>query len=320
MNNDLVSFGLLINNFENFSFEKFVNINSVIKKNHNNYEILILINSSQDENFEKLLLAMKGLELENILMFSTFTKLNRISAEWCILSNSLGDKVILLNENIKNIENILSELELASLSEITLFKSDKKKKMSFSYKLFRFFFKKLARSVFGKSIKSYEYPAFIISRNMINVLSNASNPPSALQKEIVLNSKKSSIKKIDINLESKKKKVKDIFFEPISFFLENSFKPIRVASLLALVVSFFSFCYTLWVLFVFLTKDFIEGWVSTNLIISVFFFLFSIILFLISEYFIVLFKRSELNTNIKNEYTKRSYIEKFDINIKNIND
>ena len=204
MISDFLSFGLVVNNPRVFDYEEVANLNSALKKHVKDYELLILINSSQDEDFDNVRSLIKDDKFENILIFSTYTQLNRVAAEWCILSNSIGEKVILLNENIKKMENTVNQIVSSTLSAITLYKNNSNPKKSFSYRLFRLFFRKLASSVFGKDIESYEYPVISISRNIINELSNASNPPSALQKEIILNSQKSSVKNIDINLKSKK--------------------------------------------------------------------------------------------------------------------
>jgi hypothetical protein len=320
----------MINNFKTFA--TIINtddinlIPDILKKYKNvyfgeNYEIIFLINNPNNHFFNKFNEVLKSSELNNYLVFNTFQKQDQISAEWLLLSNSIGEEVYLVDNSVENLNELIRELLKIQNNSISIISKLEKPKISLPNKIFFIVINRLFKyginlSRFQKSDKKIK----IFSRSIINQISNTINPQLYLQKELNLNLDKKNFYKLDIKGVDNKSVFRKTFFTSTSTMLFNSFLPIRLVGIFSLILSFLCLVYSSWIVFVYSQKDFTEGWVSTNLVLTLFFFVMSIILFFLSEYFILQFKSGQINSNLKNEGSKRNYLEKYDLNLKKFDD
>lgn len=320
----------MINNFKTYA--TVVNTNSIddIKKILNNYkfasleknyEIIFLINNPDNNFFNIFNNFLKESELNNYIVFNIYQKQDPLSAEWLLLSNAIGEEVYIIDESVENLNEFIDDLLKIENKSISIISKLGNPKVSLLNKLFFFIVNKSFKN--GKNFSRFlknDKKIKIFSRSIINQFSNTVNPQQYLQKELNLNLDENNFFELDIKGTNKKSVFRNTFFTSISTMLFNSFLPIRLVGLFSLLLSFLCLIYSSWILYIYIQRDYIEGWVSTNLVLTLFFFVISIILFFLSEYFILQFKASQLNYNLKNEESKRNYLENYDLNLKKLND
>lgn len=320
MINSFISLGIILNNLETENLKRIITNFENLEK-IDNLEIIFLINNEKNKNFIELENLLKKSRLTNFLLLNTFQVLDQTNAEWVILSNSIGEKVYLIEESVQNFSVIFSQIMEIKFNDILILSNKEKRKISFGNKIYLFFIKIFFKN--GKKISNMQKinkHIKIFSRNIINQLSNSFNPSQSMQKEIYLNLESDQIINLNIKNNEALNTPTKYYFGNTSSILFNSFMPMRIISSLSLSISFLSLTYSLWILFIYSKKDFIEGWVSTNLVLTLFFFLTSIILFFISEYLILQNKNNESNQNIKKEYVQRGFLENYDLNLKDYSD
>jgi len=320
----------MINNFKTYA--TVVNTNSIddikkILKNYKfaslekNYEIIFLINNPDNNFFNIFNNFLKESELNNYIVFNIYQKQDPLSAEWLLLSNAIGEEVYIIDESVENLNEFIDDLLKIENKSISIISKLGNPKVSLLNKLFFFIVNKSFKN--GKNLSRFlknDKKIKIFSRSIINQFSNTVNPQQYLQKELNLNLDENNFFELDIKGTNKKSVFRNTFFTSISTMLFNSFLPIRLVGLFSLLLSFLCLIYSSWILYIYIQRDYIEGWVSTNLVLTLFFFVISIILFFLSEYFILQFKASQLNYNLKNEESKRNYLENYDLNLKKLND
>lgn len=320
MINNFISLGIIIDNFEDANLKRIINNFEDLEEN-DILEIIFLINNDENKYFIKLENLLKKSSLTNFLLLNTFQVLDKTNAEWVILSNSIGERVCLIEQSVENISEVYEQIMKVQFNDVLILSSKEKSKISVGNKIYLFFIKMFFKN--GKKISNMQKinkEIKIFSRNIINQHSNSFNPSQSFQKEIYLNLESDQIKNLNIKNNKSFNTRTNYYFGNTSNILFNSFMPMRIISILSLSASFLSLAYSLWILYIYTKKDFIEGWVSTNLVLTIFFFLTSIILFFISEYLILQTKNNESNQNIKKEYTQRGSLENYDLNLKEYND
>ena len=319
MINDFKTFATVINTNNIKSIKNILN-NYKFTYLEKNYEIIFLINNSDTNFFNKFNKVLKKSKLNNYLVFNTFQKQDQLGAEWILLSNAIGEEVYIIDESVENLNNLIEDLLKIKNKSISIISKIEKPNISLINKLFFFLVNKLFKN--GKNLSRYQKKdkkIKIFSRSIINQFSNTVNPQQYLQKELNLNLDKDNFFELKIKGNNKKSVFRNTFFTSISTMLFNSFLPIRLVGLFSLLLSFLCLIYSSWILYIYIQRDYIEGWVSTNLVLTLFFFVISIILFFLSEYFILQFKASQSNFNLKNEESKRNYLENYDLNLKKLN-
>jgi len=320
MINNFISLGIIIDNFEDANLKRIINNFEDLEEN-DILEIIFLINNDENKYFIKLENLLKKSSLTNFLLLNTFQVLDQTNAEWVILSNSIGERVCLIEQSVENISEVYEQIMKVQFNDVLILSSKEKSKISVGNKIYLFFIKMFFKN--GKKISNMQKinkDIKIFSRNIINQYSNSFNPSQSFQKEIYLNLESDQIKNLNIKNNKSFNTRKNYYFGNTSNILFNSFMPMRIISILSLSASLLSLAYSLWILYIYTKKDFIEGWVSTNLVLTIFFFFTSIILFFISEYLILQTKNNESNQNIKKEYTQRGSLENYDLNLKEYND
>lgn len=325
MINNLISFGVIINELNNEILSKIKKLSQQINNNFDNYEIVLLINSNFVDDFSRLKETIKDYDIKNVIIFNVYEKLDTFSAEWMIADNSVGEKLILLDIQLNDLSNFIDIVNKKEVTDFYFIEDNKNQKETIFYKLFKGIFRLFSKTLVDNKLGNFTFPVKIINRKYINEISSLNAPDEYMFKDIIFRTSNKSNNQIVRNMtldidQKKKKKLRSAFFNGTGFLLSASFKPIRIIGIFSIGASFLSLFYTFWIVYVYFTRDFVEGWVSTNFIISLFFFIISTMLFLLSEYVIVFFQKSQKNYDIKSEFIIRDIYRDFDLNFKKFNE
>jgi hypothetical protein len=317
MINNFFTLALVLNKFSQNHIENLLTQiqKTTVKKN---CEVVFLLNTEDNVDFQLFSQYIKKYDIKNFLIVNVFNKLDKSDADWLVLSNSIGEYVYLIDEDVLNLNDISEDIFNSKKTDFKVFGVKNKIKQTFPLKVFYFLFKLLSRR--GSQVaqlQSYAKNIKLISRNLINEFSNSVNPSLYLQNEM-LGFEESEIQKINLNIKKQRIYLRDNFFHALSFSMFNSFRPLRFVSLVSIFLSFICLIYGVWVLSVYLQSDFTEGWVSTNFIFIVSFFMISNMLFFLSEYFIIQFKSNQINFDIKKEKSTREILANSDLNVMKI--
>lgn len=264
------------------------NISKVITNLTDDYELIVIDNSSKDKTIKILEeLTCGNAAVKNLQVFSLTNEVDKNIASWAGVENSLGDYVITLDPEKDDINFIPKILEKTVPDIDILFVNNNFK---LKYNVFdnslillnKFFLRFIPKTKIN--FKGSEFR--MISRKVINFIFNYPKP------HIVFSNLASitGFKKLQIEYNYEFKRIKknktilNINNSVIDIIKRNHF-PIRLASILMLLSSFLNLLYVFYIALVYIFKSNIEeGWTTLSLQLSGMFFLISIVLFIICEY------------------------------------
>ena len=264
------------------------NISKVITNLTDDYELIVVDNSSKDKTIKILEeLTCGNAAVKNLQVFSLTNEVDKNIASWAGVENSLGDYVITLDPEKDDINFIPKILEKTVPDIDILFVNNNFK---LKYNVFdnslillnKFFLRFIPKTKIN--FKGSEFR--MISRKVINFIFNYPKP------HIVFSNLASitGFKKLQIEYNYEFKRIKknktilNINNSVIDIIKRNHF-PIRLASILMLLSSFLNLLYVFYIALVYIFKSNIEeGWTTLSLQLSGMFFLISIVLFIICEY------------------------------------
>ena len=94
---------MIISELNDEILSKIKKLSKQINNNFDNYEIVLLINSNFVDDFSRLKDTIKNYEIQNVIIFNVYEKLDTFSAEWMIADNSVGEKLILLDIQLNDL-------------------------------------------------------------------------------------------------------------------------------------------------------------------------------------------------------------------------
>lgn len=278
----------VIHNKENECKEIINNISKVITNLTDDYEIIIVDNSSKDKTIKILEELTRGNDaVKNLQVFTLTNKVDKNIASWAGVENSLGDYVITLDPDIDDINFIPKILEktIPDIDVSFINNSFKLKHNFFDNSLIllnKFFLRFIPKTKIN--FKGSEFR--MISRKVINFIFNYPKPYIVFSNLASI----TGFKKLQIEYDYEFKPIKEnktilnINNSVIDIIKRNHF-PIRLASMLMLLSSFLNLVYVFYIALVYIFKSNIEeGWTTLSLQLSGMFFLISIVLFIICEY------------------------------------
>lgn len=278
----------VLQNKENECKEIIGNISKVLTSLTENYEIIIVDNSSNDKTINILEdLASGNDAVKNLQVFSLTNKVDKSIAIWAGVENSLGDYVITLDPEKDDINFIPKILEKTIPdTDISFINNNFDFKHNFfdnSLILLNKFFLKFI----PKTKINYKGSEFrMISRKVINFIFNYPKPHIVFSNlASITGFKKLQIEYFyEFKLIKEDKSILNINNSVIDIIKRNHF-PIRLASILMLLSSFLNFLYVFYIALIYIFKSNIEeGWTTLSLQLSGMFLLISFVLFIICEY------------------------------------
>ncbi len=264
------------------------NISKVIANLTDDYEIIIVDNSSNDKTIKILENLTSGNDsIKNLQVFSLTNEVDTNTAIWAGVENSLGDYVITIDPEVDDVNFIPEILEKNIPNTDILFINNNFKP---NYNIFdnliillnNFFLKFIPKTKIN--YKGSEFR--MISRKVINFIFNYPKPYIVFSNLASI----TGFKKLDLKyhhkfkINKKKKSILNINNSVIDVIKRNHF-PIRLASILMLSSSLLNLLYVFYIALVYIFKNNVEeGWTTLSLQLSGMFFLISFVLFIICEY------------------------------------
>ena len=254
------------------------NILKIIDNKVDNFEIVIVNNNVRSNNhFENLI---NSNTLKNIQIYSLASKVDELTTRWAGIENSIGDLVICLDPNIDNMKIIPKLIELGFKDKYDIVFTNQyinHKNNIFSkiiiYNMSEFFINLIT----GIDLKHHSTSFIMINRSVINYLSQLNEPHIKFRLiQSLPGFSRYHLKVYPLNYIKRKISLRKSFIRGIRLITSHSGNPLRIASLIASLGGAFCFLYSLYVLFIWLSKDDIApGWVSISLIFSIMFFFFN---------------------------------------------
>jgi len=284
------------------------------------FEVIVVDNASADESVFKLSTLTQENGLPNLQVYALTKTVDRDTAAWVGIENSLGDFVAVINPEEDDINQLPALIEKAvSGADVVFGKNITKPKQSLFYKLGEKFFNLLFKSFNGinltKEISQYR----IVSKKVINFILQHPQPAITYRHLPVTGGFKRSTLTYEYRPQrSKKKKLGDSFDKGIRILVSTTRVPMRLVTALSLFGTLANLFYSVYVLFVSFSKTDVEpGWVSLSLQQSGMFFLISLVLLVLGEYILQMASLSNEGPayNVAQEYTSARVTRREKLNI-----
>lgn len=306
-----------LNSGDNFEKEIFLKLISNLERFVEDFELVIVDNTTSDKAYEILKKLTNNDGLPNLQVYRLANNVDDYIARWAGIENSIGDYVISINKESLD-EYVLKEIlaNINNLNEIILFKNNNEKN-KFERGLIYSFLSKITKSLTKIELNRYSSESVVISRRVINYLLNFENPEIYLRNIHTV----SGFRKSYINfkkLNNPKKNLKNSVLRGLNIVTSLSNAPIRLANILASAAAILSFIYSIYVILVWiLNENVVPGWVSLSMQISILFFMNSLVLILMSEYILRIGKRNNKSSTyyIIDEITSINITRKGKLNI-----
>ncbi len=284
------------------------------------FEIIIVDNASSDESVSKLATLTEEDGLPNLQVYALTKSVDRDTASWVGIENSLGDFVATLNPDEDDLYQLPKLLEKSVAgTDVVFAKNVKKPKQTISYRIGEAFFSLLFKSFNGINLTKETSHYRIISKKVINFILQHPQPAVTYRHLPVTG----GFKRLTISYEhtphkSQKRRLIDSFDKGIRMLVSTTRLPMRVVTTLSLFGALSNLVYSIYVLTVSFSKENVEpGWVSLSLQQSGMFFLISMVLLVLGEYILQMASLSNEGPsyNIAQEYTSTRVTRREKLNI-----
>lgn len=251
------------------------------------YELIVIDNSSTDNSIEVLKSLTTEEGLPNLQVYALTKEVETDTAAWVGLENALGDYVVVIDPLVDDMDflpQMLSQVENGA--DVVFAKNTKKSLNSYPYRMARKVFNFVYKMCSGVDLVT-EAPEYrILSRGVINFILQHPQPVIAYR-HLPLTGGFSRV-----NLEystppvsERVKRLGDSINRSIRLLVTTTNAPMRLVSGLSLFGAIANLLYSGYVAAVWILKsDVAHGWVSLSLQQSGMFFLISLVLLVLGEY------------------------------------
>ena len=264
-------------------------ITTILSSAVEDYELIVIDNNSSNETNLLLKKLTSQTGLPNIQVFRVISEMDKDAAFWLGMENSLGDfslAIDFIEDDVSFVKAVIEKIDEGA--EVILALNTAKKSTSIFYEIFSKIFNFFYRKVNGIDLMR-DAPSFrMLSRSVINFVSQHPDPFLSYRHIPVLSGFKTAHLEYKSNKTVKQRKN---FFDSVDFairiLITSPKKPLRFLTFLTLAGATFNFVYTCYIILIAIFKNNIApGWLSLSLQQSFMFFLFSFILLMLSEYII----------------------------------
>lgn len=276
-----------IGNHKGYFIEAFKFINGITLDN----EIIIVDTSSEKSNNDFYREITSEGQVPNLHVYILNNFVDSDTSSWVGLENAIGDYIAVLNPFIEDYR-ILPELLRKMKNETNDIVIAKNTAVKFPFPIR--ILSRMFKLIFGKDAVQFQSNYKIFSRLVINFIEKHPHP-SIIYKSIHTLSgfETCSIDYFTNPIIKSKINAFDKINKGLRFTINNSLFPMRFVTLFSVFGATANLMYSLYVLFVhFYRDDIAAGWTSMSLQLSGMFFLISIVLFILGEYFINITKLS----------------------------
>ncbi len=288
-----VSAVLVVRDAEGRIAEDVARVHAMLVETASEHELVVIDNASDDRTFERVTEAAR--ELPDIQVYCLSRAVDRDAATFAGIENALGDYVVVLEPTEAQIALLPSMLEAALEGKELVFAEPRggTPRPGRGRRLLAWLYRKTFRWSTGLDLEAELLHTRLISRQVINFLLQHENAPLMLPtlpsvagypKTKILYDESSDARTAGGNLASQAER-------GIGMLLTVTALPARLTTVVSLLAGFLNVLYAMYVVLIYIFKDDVaEGWTTLSLQISGMFFLFSIVLALLSEYVIRIFQ------------------------------
>jgi hypothetical protein len=267
--------------------EVLTRIGDLLRDLVNDYEIVVVDNSSDDDSVARLQALTGDGGLPNIQVYALTKEVSRDAASWMGVENALGDYVAVLDPLADDLAVVPAMLQRAvDGADVVFAVNERSPKGRRGYRLARGAFDRLYRGFTGVRL-SKDAPTFrLLSRSVANHVMHHPLPAVAYRllpatggfiRSYVTYSGDSMIEE--------DRSVLDGFDRAMQILVSTSRAPLRVTTMLSLFGAVANVLYAVYVLIIGIVKsDVAPGWISVSLQQSGMFFLISLVLLVLGEY------------------------------------
>lgn len=283
----LISVAAKVHNQESIIAPFIQEVTDILRQHYVHYEFIIIDNGSTDSTVAKVKELQKV--TANIRLIILSKKYEDEIVYAAALDNCIGDYTVLLDPNYDPPHLIPQLVEKCrSGYDVTFAERKERREDSWWMALSARIFYAVSKILTGYPLKANYSDFFCLSRRAINSITRIRNRTRYLKYLIhEIGFSRTAIRYERINRSGQPRR-RD-FLQSLDFATQvmvyNSEKPIRVAALLAILVSFLNLLYVGYIILIFIfKKDVAEGWTSSQLTSAVMFFLLFVILAIFGEY------------------------------------
>jgi glycosyltransferase involved in cell wall biosynthesis len=305
MENKKIEYSIVIPvyNSEKSLTELYNRLSNTIKNITLDYEIILVDDDSHDNSWQ----VMKKLREKDkkVKIIQNMRNYGQHFALMCGFRHSKGKYIITMDDDLQNppeeIIKLINEIKKDDYYDIVIGYPIKKK-----HNFFRNFISSMANrmnSYFFDKSKNLRMSSFrIIKRNIIDIIITIQNPNFVIDPTLLKITRR--IKNVDVKHDKRKYgksqyNLKKIMRMSLDNILMNSTLPLRLVSILGILIAFLSFGYGFYVIFLWIFRGIsIIGWTSTILSILFFSGIILISMGIIGEYLIRIIKV----TNQRSQY------------------
>lgn len=292
-------------------------ITTLLSENSADYELIVVDNASTDGSLGAIAESLESGLLKNTVVFSLAQRAEVDAALWIGVDTALGDVIVTLPAAEDNLEALPILLERAQAgADVAIAVNDFPTNGTWQFRLVRNF---LGRFLNGGTASLSR--CMVMSRRLVSFLQNHSQPQMTFrQLTQIPGLRPEYFSYRSAPVAPHKKMLRERYASGIQYIMWRNPRFLRAASLLALGGAVLNLLYAGYVFAVFLFGDGVEpGWASSSLQFSGMFFLFSLVLFILSEN--VLLSISIAGRDpvafVSGEYTSRHMGRLDSINVRN---
>ena len=283
---------------ENGLYESIEKLTSILTDLIGDYEIIIIDNHSIDKTntILKALTAENG--LPNLQVYRLAEEVDEYKARWVGVENSIGDYTFFIDEKINNyslIEEFCLKIQEGNEIILNISNSYRNKKLINKSNIYKTL-ASLTKSFTGIDLNYNSIRYIAVSRRIINYLLQFNNPELKFRNITSIIGFKKSFVYSNCTKRHENISLRRSIARGIRLITSSTALPLRMATLISSIGAIFSFLYSVYIVFIWVLKeDVVPGWVSLSMQLSIMFFLFSIVLLIMSEY--ILEAIYNINTN-----------------------
>jgi hypothetical protein len=285
------------------------------------YEIIIIDNCSTEIKSAHLkqLTSEKG--ASNLQIYKLAGRVDDLTARWVGFENSIGDVIVSfdpLNDSVECLRLITKAFK-EDIDIVFTRKEFPRDRKSIIRRIIYKGFGKAAKIGAGLNLDSYSSSLIGINRKVLNYLLQFSDPKMKFRNLPSMTGFNRSVVGIKSSLKHNTNlQLISSLSRGLRLITSSSKSPLRIATTLSAIGAFLSFSYSIYIFLIWmLKKDLTPGWISISLQQSGMFFLFSLVLLILSEYVLELSRKSNSGPNfyITEEYTSSKLNRKERLNV-----
>ncbi|QEU05642.1 glycosyltransferase [Pseudomonas oryzihabitans] len=289
----------------------------------NDYELIIVDNSSDDESINVLKSLTTQSGYPNVQVYALTKEVDNDTACWVGLENALGDFVAVIDPLVDDIRFLPEMLDKAITGIDAVFANNRQKaRQSIPYRIAYTAFNFLYKSFSGINLAN-EAPQYrLLSKRIVNFILQHSQPAISYRHLPVTGGfSRTNLHYSALPLETHTKRLGERIDRGVRLLVSTTQIPMRLVTLLSFFSAGSNLIYCVYVLAVGIFKtDVAPGWISLSLQQSGMFFLISLVLLVLGEYVLNMtyLSNEEPKYHIGQEFTSARMTRREKLNVESI--